>query len=112
MDLFRDRRGRRRQPGQQRGLRPIFPPLEQGWASRVLRVAMPVAVWHAFERLVEHFPAETQARAHGEAIRFLLRFHERETARWLDWDQRKHERLLGSRGPRAALNPGLSEHLD
>jgi hypothetical protein len=92
----RDRRGRLRQPNQERGLKPLFPILESGWESRALRVAMPAGMWRLFERLVACFPCETLARAQGEAICYLLR-RERTDARWLDWDQQKQIRLLGRR---------------
>jgi len=93
MEHRRDRRGRRRQPDQERGLRPLFPILGEGWESRALRVAMPTGMWRRFDRLAAQFPATTQARANGEAIVYLLRY-ESETAQWLDWDQQKQLRLL------------------
>jgi hypothetical protein len=92
--LRRDRRGRHRRPGQERGLRPLHPLLEVGWQSRALRVTMPAAFWDRFERLVSMFPAATLARSHGEAIAYLLRRAESESANWLDWDQQKQARLL------------------
>ena len=92
--LRRDRHGRCRQPGQERGLRPLYPLLDSGWESRVLRMAMPIGLWRLFDRLVASFPAPTLARSHGEAVTYLLRREQTQTARWLDWDQQKQLRLL------------------
>ena len=91
----RDRRGRLRHPDQERGLRPLFPPLDDGWESRALRVAMPAGLWNLFGRLVSFFPAPTSARSHGEAIAYLLRREHGSDPLWLDWDQEKQQRLLG-----------------
>ena len=90
----RDRRGRLRHPDQERGLRPLYPVLDEGWESRALRVAMPAGLWLLFERLVSYFPALSQARSHGDAIAYLLRQEQRAAAAWLDWDQEKQRRLL------------------
>ena len=90
----RDRHGRFRQPGQERGLRPLYPLLDTGWESRALRVAMPSGFWRLFDRLVASFPAPTLARSHGEAIVYLLNREQAAAARWLDWDQQKQVRLL------------------
>jgi hypothetical protein len=92
--LRRDRRGRVRTPDQERGLRPLYPVLEEGWQSRALRVAMPAGLWRLLERLVEFFPSSTQARSYGEAIAFLLRREQLERAQWLDWEQEKQIRLM------------------
>ena len=92
--LRRDRRGRCRQPGQERGLRPLYPLLDSGWVSRALRIAMPSGLWRIFDRLVISFPAPTLARSHGEAVAYLLRREQADAARWLDWDQQKQLRLL------------------
>ncbi len=90
----RDRRGRLRQPDQERGLRPLFPRLDEGWESRALRIAMPAGFWGLFEQLAGFFPAQSQARSNGEAIMYLLRREQSDAARWLDWDQQKQLRLL------------------
>ncbi len=58
---------------------------------------MPSGVWQLFDRLVSHFPSSTLARSQGEAIRYLLRREQLDSAQWLDWDQAKQLRLL-SRG--------------
>ena len=91
----RDRHGRFRQPGQERGLRPLYPLLDSGWESRALRVAMPIGLWRLFDRLVASFPAPTLARSNGEAVAYLLRHQQANAAHWLDWDQQKQVRLLG-----------------
>ena len=93
-----DSRGRARQPGQHRGLRPLFPLLDDGWQSRALRVAMPASSWNMFDQLVAHFQSATLARSHGEAISYLLRRERQQAAQWLDWEQAKHARLLGRSG--------------
>ena len=92
--IRRDRRGRLRHPDQERGLRPLYPPLDEGWESRALRVAMPAGLWRLFDRLVTFFPSPTLARSNGEAVAYLLRQEQRDAARWLDWDQEKQLRLL------------------
>lgn len=97
----RDRRGRLRQPDQERGLRPLYPLLSDGWESRAVRVAMPAGIWNLFDRLVSYFPSPTLARSHGEAIAYLLRREQREAANWLDWDQQKQLKLLTHRSPSA-----------
>jgi hypothetical protein len=90
----RDRRGRIRQPDQERGLRPLYPALDEGWESRALRVAMPIGLWRLFDRLVDFFPSSTQARSFGEAIAYLLRREQGSPGQWLDWEQEKQRRLI------------------
>jgi hypothetical protein len=99
--MDRDRRGRRRRPDQERGLRPLHPLLPRQWTSKALRVAMSRQDWSRFEALVRALTAQapTQARAHGMVIARLL-----ETAAaprpapgpldWLDWERQKTLRLL------------------
>jgi hypothetical protein len=72
--MERDRLGRRRSPDQERGLRPLHPPLPEEWISKALRVAMSESDWERFSALVERFAsmAPTQARAQGLAISNLL----------------------------------------
>ena len=41
--MERDRMGRRRSPEQERGLRPLHPPLPELWTSKALRVSDPIA---------------------------------------------------------------------
>ena len=59
--MERDRMGRRRSPEQERGLRPLHPPLPELWTSKALRVTMPEADWSLFESLAPAAP--TRARA-------------------------------------------------
>jgi hypothetical protein len=99
--MERDRRGRRRQPDQARGLRPMHPVLPQEWESRALRVAMPETDWDRFEDLVREISPEapTQARAFGKTLSHLIhavpppepRSHDLD---WMDWERRKTLRLL------------------
>jgi hypothetical protein len=99
--MERDCRGRRRQPDQERGLRPLYPVLPGEWTSKPLRVAMSCADWARFEALVRYVApqAPTQARAHGMVIARLL---ERASVPppqpldWLDWERQKTLRLLRS----------------
>jgi hypothetical protein len=72
--MDRDRLGRRRSPEQERGLRPLHPPLPEEWISKALRVAMSESDWERFQALVDHYVAATpsQARACGIAISTLL----------------------------------------
>ena len=63
--MDRDRRGRRRQPDQERGLRPLHPLLPGQWTSKALRVAMSAEDWARFEALVREASrpqAPTQAQ--------------------------------------------------
>ena len=99
--MERDRLGRRRSPLQERGLRPLHPPLPEEWISKVLRVAMPESDWIHFESLVARHAAitPTQARAHGRAISELLHTGRRPEPEpgpldWMDWERRKAIRLL------------------
>jgi hypothetical protein len=99
--MERDCRGRRRQPNQERGLRPLHPLLPQEWTSRALRVAMSQVDWARFEVLVQTaLPlAPTQARAQGMVIARLM---DRSAAAglapgpldWMDWERQKALRLL------------------
>ncbi len=101
--MERDRRGRRRRPDQERGLRPIHPLLPRQWTSKALRVAMSQGDWARFEAIVRAVAAQapTQARANGIALSRLI-----ETATsprpnpgpldWMDWERQKTLRLLRS----------------
>jgi hypothetical protein len=105
--MERDCRGRRRHPGQERGLRPLHPLLPQQWTSKALRVAMSQADWAHFEALVQRaLPlAPTQARAQGMVIARLM---DRSAAAgsglapgpldWMDWERQKAIRLLHRSG--------------
>lgn len=99
--MERDRLGRRRRPGQERGLRPLQPALPEEWVSKVLRVAMPESDWERFEELADACApiASTQARAHGLALSSLLHSApvpqpEPGPLDWMDWERRKALRLL------------------
>ncbi len=99
--MERDCRGRRRQPNQERGLRPLHPLLPEQWTSKALRVAMSEEDWLRFEALVRTAvpQAPTLARAHGVVLARLIDFAV--AARpapgpldWMDWERQKALRLL------------------
>ena len=101
--MERDRLGRRRSPEQERGLRPLHPPLPEEWISKALRVAMSERDWNRFESLVGRYAAlaPTQARAHGLALSNLLHSvpapqPEPGPLDWMDWERQKTLRLLRS----------------
>jgi hypothetical protein len=99
MERDRDRLGRRRQPLQERGLRPLHPPLPEEWVSRALRVAMPEADWQRFEAAVGRLGtgATTQARAYGMTLSRLVQAEAPPPPGpldWMDWERRKALRLL------------------
>ena len=60
MDMDRDRRGRRRRPHQERGLRPMHPLLPGHWTSKAVRVAMSHEDWDRFEELVQSVMEQTR----------------------------------------------------
>ena len=72
--MERDRIGRRRRPEQERGLRPLHPPLPREWMSKVLRVAMSEADWELFEAMVARHAklASSQAQVHGLVLSGLI----------------------------------------
>ncbi len=99
--MERDRLGRRRSPEQERGLRPLHPPLPELWTSKALRVSMSEADWLLFESLAESFAptAQTQARAYGMALSTLMHSANLPPPQpgpldWMDWERRKTLRLL------------------
>jgi hypothetical protein len=99
--MDRDRRGRRRSPEQDRGLRPLHPLLPPAWMSRALRVAMSSDDWARFDALVNEasYRTPTQARAAGEVIAGLINESPRAVAgppNWMDWERQKTLRLLRS----------------
>ncbi len=103
--MRRDRLGRRRRPGQDRGLRPLYPILPEEWVSKALRVAMSRADWARFEALAAGAAANatTQARANGLVVSGLLDAAgqaeiEPDPLNWLDWERRKVLRLLPGAG--------------
>lgn len=102
--MERDRLGRRRRPGQERGLRPLFPDLPDHWTSKVLRVAMSQEDWRRFDDFVRVLGAGalTQARAHGQTLSALMGSDAAAATEpgpldWMDWERRKAVRLLRSR---------------
>lgn len=99
----RDRMGRRRRPEQERGLRPLHPPLPEEWNSKPLRLAMSEADWARLEALVGRLaPHEsTKARAYGRALSILMssadveiEIEPADPLDWMDWERRKTLRLL------------------
>ena len=100
--MDRDRRGRRRQPNQGRGLRPLHPRLPGRWTSKAVRVAMSEDDWARFEELVRLAGplAPTQARAHGRVISGLIEASNGPSRPapgpldWMDWERQKTLRLL------------------
>ena len=101
--MEKDRRGRRRQPNQERGLRPLHPLLPRQWTSKALRVAMSQEDWARFEALVRGVAPQvpTLARAQGAAISGLM--DRADVPRpapgpldWMDWERQKTLRLLRS----------------
>lgn len=101
--MDRDRLGRKRRPDQERGLRPLHPPLPSHWMSRPVRVAMSREDWERFDDLVRVVTAQTQpptqARAQGLVISALMDAASEVTAApgpldWMDWERQKTLRLL------------------
>ena len=98
-----DRLGRRRQPGQERGLRPLHPLLPSQWTSKAVRLAMSENDWERFEALVRsaasQSPSSTLARAQGEVVSGLMNSAERSHSEpgpldWMDWERQKALNLL------------------
>jgi hypothetical protein len=89
---MRDSLGRRRDPAQNRGLRPLYPRLTQGLKSRSLRIAMSDWAWSALEKLSTASHEPTKPRAIGQLLERALQAHE--TADWQDWQIRKEKQLL------------------
>src|SRR2546430_9029361 len=96
--MRRDRLGRGRAEGQERGLRLLYPRLPAGWISRVLRASMPQERWQQFDALLSRarYDAPTEARAVGQALIDLMDTAEatRSSHHWLDWEREKFLRLL------------------
>ncbi len=89
---MRDSLGRRRDPAQNRGLRPLYPRLSLGLKSVSVRVAMSDWAWAALERLVSASHEPTKPRAIGQLLERALQAHE--GADWQDWQIRKEKQLL------------------
>ncbi len=100
--MRKDAIGRRRSEGQERGLRPLYPPLPGEWMSRAIRIAMPALRWTQFEAFVARTGegAQTTARAAGRALMALMDAETESTraAHWLDWERDKARRLLAEAG--------------
>jgi hypothetical protein len=101
--MEQDRRGRKRQPDQGRGLRPLHTLLPEQWASKALRVAMSEADWARFEAIVQDVAADapTHARAYGRTLVHLVNSVQEpppqpKPLHWMDWERRKALRLLSS----------------
>jgi hypothetical protein len=95
-----DRLGRRRGPGQSRGLRPLHPRLPRRFISKAVRIAMEERDWTRFEALVDRTAraAPTRAQACGAVISRLVDYAaatpEPSPVAWQDWERRKTLRLL------------------
>lgn len=95
-DMDADSLGRRRQPGQQSGLRSMHPVLPDAWLSRALRVAMSSEDWSKFEALASVLGSDepSAARAYGQTIAHLIAREVRPAPEWMDWERQKTLRLL------------------
>ena len=89
---MRDSLGRRRDPAQNRGLRPLYPRLTPGLRSRSVRVAMSDWAWSALEKLTTASHEPTKPRATGQLLERALQAHE--NVDWQDWQIRKEKQLL------------------
>ena len=87
----RDSLGRRRRPGQNRGLRSLQPLLPHGLRSRSIRVAMSERAWAALERAIRFSRATTRPRAIGELLEQALGTN---TGDWQEWQINKEKQLL------------------
>ena len=100
--MKRDSLGRRRADRQERGLRPLYPPLPPNWVSRLLRVCMPEPRWREFDRLVADVRghAATEPRAIGRLVMHLMNEAPAMAPdrHWLDWEHEKARRLLDRSG--------------
>ena len=99
--MERDRKGRRRQPDQERGLRPLHPVLPEQWTSKPLRVAMSESDWARLEAKVrEVAPHEAHTGpSRGHTSSHLMNQSPEPAPEpgpldWLDWERRKTLRLL------------------
>ncbi len=104
-----DALGRRRTPGQNRGLRPLYPVLPQNVESRVMRVAMLRPAWERLDAMVLEGGGGTRPRALGALLEKLLAAFDSKTAAelryavageyapasdWQDWQIHKERSLL------------------
>lgn len=102
-----DALGRRRAPGQQRGLRPLHPPLPRGLRSRSIRVAMSERAWGLLEVVVARAGDRTPPRTVGRILEEALEAAARTrpvaapddasagtVTDWLQWQIDKEQALL------------------
>ena len=87
---MRDSLGRHRRPGQNRGLRPLYPLLPASLVSRSIRVAMSKTAWARLEQQAANEAATTRPRAIGQLIERALE----PRPDWQDWQIRKEKQLL------------------
>lgn len=85
---MRDALGRRRQPTQNKGLRPLFPKLPPNLVSRSIRVAMTATAWRRLDEAAER--GQTKPRAIGDILERALE----PRPDWQDWQIRKEKQLL------------------
>lgn len=90
---MKDRLGRRRTPGQTRGLRPLYPRLGPDRTSASVRIAMTERAWEALHRAVARSAAPTTPRAIGDILERAL--GAQTVVDWQDWQIRKEKQLLG-----------------
>jgi len=91
LHMSTDRLGRRRDPAQNRGLRPLHPLLEHGHRSRSIRIAMSERAWAALDRAVRFSRAATKPRAIGELLEQALGTSGPD---WQEWQINKEKQLL------------------
>lgn len=105
-----DSLGRRREEGQERGLRPLYPLLPARVRSRAIRVALDESAWQRLDAHVARTNAPTGARAWGQVLAWLLsgsaarerassaarERSERAIGDWQQWQIDKERRLLST----------------
>jgi hypothetical protein len=100
-----DRLGRRRPPEQNRGLRPLFPKLQGGVESRVLRIAMSAPTWNRIEGLLAENASETRPRAAGALIERLLAHFDTTRTPWAIAIHSRQSQAPGIQQPAQSSNP-------
>jgi hypothetical protein len=88
---MRDSLGRRRQPTQNKGLRPLYPSLPANLVSRSIRVAMSRTAWARLDHAARN-ATTTAPRAIGDILERALE----PKPDWQDWQIRKEKQLLAS----------------
>ena len=86
----RDSLGRRRQPAQNRGLRPLYPRLPSGLISKSVRIAMTATAWARLDEAARRERASTAPRSIGQLLERALE----PVPDWQDWQIRKEKQLL------------------